>query len=194
MGVYLLVSRMSRHWSRLLRLIFGGALLLLVAHTANTAAQDPGVPAEDRLVFVVHRSNPTENLTLAELRRYLRGERRKWPNGRNVTVVMRNPGALERATVLREIYGMNEDEFARYFLHAAFVGDVAGPPKQVNSAHWMARFVFNVPGAIGYLRASELDDAVKPLRIGGVGHHDPEYPLVITPDPEDPSSDADGTP
>lgn len=129
-------------------------------------------------MFVVHRSNPTENLTLAELRKLFRGERRKWPHGRNVTLVMRNPGTPERAAVLHDVYGMDENEFARFFLHAEFVGDVVTPPKQLNSPQGVVRFVFNVPGAIGYVRLSQLDKSVKPLRIDGHAPGDPAYPFI----------------
>lgn len=156
------------------------ALLAVVALAASTdeAARRPPEP----LVFVVHRSNPTDNLTLADLRKLFHGERRKWSHGRNVTLVMRNPGTIERDTVLRELYEMDENEFARFFLHAEFVGDVATPPKQLNSAQGVIRFVFNVPGAIGYVRLSELDKSVKPLRIGGLAPGDPGYPLIAAKD------------
>ena len=43
----------------------------------------------------------------------------------------------------------------------------------------MRKFVFNVPGAIGYLRPGDVDDSVKVLRIDGHLPGDAEYPLKI---------------
>jgi ABC-type phosphate transport system substrate-binding protein len=131
------------------------------------------------LVFIVHRSNPADNLSLQDLKKLFRGERRKWAHGRNVTLVMREPGAPERNSVLEHVYAMDDAEFAKYFLHAAFVGQVSGPPKQLNSSVGMLKFVFNVPGAIGYVRASELDDSVKPIQINGLPHQHPDYPVRL---------------
>jgi hypothetical protein len=41
----------------------------------------------------------------------------------------------------------------------------------------MRRFVFNAPGAVGYVAADETDDTVKVLRIDGLLPGDPRYPL-----------------
>jgi hypothetical protein len=41
------------------------------------------------------------------------------------------------------------------------------------------KFVFNVPGAIGYLRPEDVDDSVKVVRIDGHLPSDAEYPLKI---------------
>jgi hypothetical protein len=39
------------------------------------------------------------------------------------------------------------------------------------------KFVFNVPGAIGYLRASDVDGSVKILRVDGHLPEDKDYNL-----------------
>ena len=41
----------------------------------------------------------------------------------------------------------------------------------------MLRFVFNTPGAIGYVRADEVDDSVKVLAIDDLLPGDAQYPL-----------------
>jgi hypothetical protein len=41
------------------------------------------------------------------------------------------------------------------------------------------RFVFNVPGAIGYVRASEVDASVKTLRVDGRLPGDRGYGLEV---------------
>jgi len=39
--------------------------------------------------------------------------------------------------------------------------------------------VFNVPGAIGYLRASDVDSTVKVIRVNGHRPDEADYPLRI---------------
>ncbi len=119
------------------------------------------------LAFVVNRSNPLDNVSLAELRKIFLAERNHWPDGHRITIVMQDPGQPERKAVLKQIYRMNENDFSRYFLHKAFTGEVPSSPKTLASSTGVRKFVFNVPGAIGYVRASEVDATVKAIRVDG---------------------------
>jgi len=81
--------------------------------------------------------------------------------------VMRDPGTPEREAILQTLYGVDEDEYRRGFLQAVFTGEANGAPRVLASPNGVLRFVFNVPGAIGYVRASEVDASVKTLRVDG---------------------------
>jgi hypothetical protein len=74
---------------------------------------------------------------------------------------------------------MNETEFSRHFLQGLFTGEVFVSPKTLASPTGVRKFVFNVPGAIGYVRASDVDGTVKVIRVNGHAVDDPEYPLRI---------------
>ena len=104
---------------------------------------------------------------MAELRKIFICEQTYWPNGRKITVTMRDRGDSEREAVLSSIYRMSEKDFEQYFLHAQFTGQLQSGPKTLNTSTGVRRFVFNAPGAIGYVRASEADDTVKIVRIDG---------------------------
>ena len=140
------------------------ALAALVA-----AAKPVVVRAHDAepLAIVVNRSNPMSEISLADLRRLYRGQRNRWSNGRRVTLVMRDPGTPEREAILQTLYGVDEDEYRRGFLQAVFTGEAIGAPRVLASPNGVLRFVFNVPGAIGYVRVSEVDATVKTLRVDG---------------------------
>src|SRR5262245_20054700 len=92
------------------------------------------VTAGDSLAVVVNRTNPQNDLTIGEVRRFLLGEVTRWPDGRKVTVVMREPGASERDAALRVICRMSETDFTRYLLHAAYRGDSNAAPKQLDTS------------------------------------------------------------
>jgi hypothetical protein len=57
--------------------------------------------------------------------------------------------------------------FKNHFLYGLFTGGVLVSPKTLSLSEGVRKFTFNVPGAIGYLRASEVDKTVtvKALRI-----------------------------
>jgi hypothetical protein len=74
---------------------------------------------------------------------------------------------------------MNETEFSRHFLQGLFTGEVFVSPKTLATPIGVRKFVFNVPGAIGYLRASDVDSTVKVIKVSGHRLDDAEYPLRI---------------
>jgi ABC-type phosphate transport system substrate-binding protein len=121
--------------------------------------------AEANLAIVVNRSSPINNLSTAELRSIFLGARGHWPSGRRITIVMLEPGRPEREALLREICQMSETEFSNRILHGIFTGEVLVSPKTLADPAGVRKFVFNVPGAIGYLRASEVDDTVKVVSV-----------------------------
>lgn len=141
-----------------------GALLAVLTVVAPSAAE---AQESEPLAIVVNKSNPLTEISLSDLRRVFRGQRSRWSNGRRVTLVMRDPGAPEREAILRSLYGIEEDEYRRNFLQAVFTGEASDAPKTLATANGVLRFVYNVPGAIGYVRASHVDANVKTLRVDG---------------------------
>jgi phosphate transport system substrate-binding protein len=133
----------------------------------------------DPLAIVVNRSNPVNELSFDELRRIFLGTRSHWPNGRRITLVMREPGEAERKTVLHDVCGMNEDQFKNHFVHGLYTGEILVSPKILSSPVGVRKFIFNVPGAIGYLRVGDLDDSVKVVRIDELLPDDKGYKLRI---------------
>jgi len=139
----------------------------------------PDARAGDAIAVVVNKANPLDNISLEELRRYCIAERKHWKDGKRVTVVLRDPGQSERSAVLQFIYRMTEADYARHFLQAEFTGEVQTAPKHLATATGVIRFVFNVPGAIGFVRAADADASVKVVRVNGLAPGDPRYPLNL---------------
>jgi ABC-type phosphate transport system substrate-binding protein len=135
--------------------------------------------AVEPLAVVVNKGNPLSEVSISDLRRIYRGQRFRWSNGRRVTLVMRDPGTPERDAMLRVLYGIGEEEYRRVFLQAIFAGEAGDAPKMLASPNGVLRFVFNVPGAIGYVRASEADSSVKILRVDGRLPGQPGYRLEV---------------
>jgi len=119
------------------------------------------------VAVIVNKANPVNQLSVSDLRRMLLGDVTRWPDGRKITIALREPGQPERDALLRLICRMSEQDFTRYTLHVAYRGEAQGTVKQLDTPSGVRRFVFNVPGAIGFVRADELDDSVKVLQIAG---------------------------
>ena len=132
------------------------------------------------LAIIVHKSNPVQNLSLAELREYFLAERGYWSTRQKIRIAMREPGSPEREAVLRLICGMNRDQdFTTYFLHAKFSEQVTEEPRNLDSVSNMIRFVANVSGAIGYVRADEVDPSVRVITVDNASPGDPGYKLSL---------------
>lgn len=137
--------------------------ILMLVLTARQA-QLPVAPAPvGEVDVVVSITNGVNALSREEIRKMFTGEKSSWPGGKRITVLMLTSGRPERATVLREIFRMDESDYTRYFLQAAFTGRVQAAPKEFSSgAEMRARLAAN-PNAIGYLKKEDVDGSVKVL-------------------------------
>lgn len=155
------------------------ATIFIAFLAAITGLDASRASADEALVVIVNKGNPVDNVTLDELRKYCVVERKFWSDDKRVTVVLRDPGQAERTAVLQLIYRMSESDFSRHFLQGEFTGQVQSAPKSLTSASGVRRFIFNVPGAIGFVRAADVDATVKVVRVNGVAPGDPRYPLHL---------------
>jgi ABC-type phosphate transport system substrate-binding protein len=173
---------MTRRITSIVIFLIGAALLRTVS-SHGTAGALPATTSisEQSLAIIVNQSNPVENFSLPELRKIFLGQRSHWPNGRRITLVMMDPAQPERKVILREIYGMNEKDLSNHFIQGVFTGTVLASPKTLATPAEVLKFVFNVPGAIGYLRASEVDGSVKVLRVDGHLPEDKDYKFRMQP-------------
>jgi len=162
-------------------LVLAAAALLRAAPEASLAASPP---KQEGLAIVVNQSNAVDDLSLAELRAVFLGERSHWPNGRRITLVMMEQGQPEREAILREICRLSEADFRRRILQGLFTGEVLVSPKTLATPVGVRKFVFNVPGAIGYLRPEDVDASVKVIRVEGRLPSDTEYSVRISERPE----------
>ncbi len=171
---------MPRSWVFLLGIaIVMGSATPLTGVKALPVPKAGHLPRERTLAIVVHPSNPIENLTMAELRRIFLGEEGHWPDGRRLTLVMMEVGEPERKAVLQQICRMDESDYRKAILHRLYTGELLVSPKTLRNATHVREFVFNVPGAIGYLRAADTDQSVKVIRIDGHLPDDEGYPLRV---------------
>ena len=181
-----LPSRDTEMRRTLLVVIFALLPVLLAGMLAFWPPFLNGAGSDQSVAIIVNPSNPVENCSFDELRKIFMGEKSHWPNGRRITLVMLDPAQPERKVVLREIYNMSEKDLNNHFIQGVFTGGVLAPPKTLASAAEVRKFVFNVPGAIGYVKGTDVDPSVKTLRIDGCLSDDKDYRLRLQGHPGKP--------
>ena len=112
-----------------------------------------------QLAVVADTENSTANLTTADLIKIFNGHTRAWPDGRQVTVVMRDPASTDMQLVLRKLFNMSPDQVRA--LAQAHPGMIV----VADSDDAILRFVSSNRGSIGVIDLYSLTKDVKVLKI-----------------------------
>src|SRR5579864_3972908 len=159
-----------------MRLSYARIFLMLVGLcSSGMSAFSP--EGESDIAIVVRPDVPVDNLTFAELRRVMLGDRQFWSSNLRVTLLVRAPGAREREVVLKTIYQMSEAQFRQYWIAKVFRAEAATGPKIVYSNEMAAELATAIPGAVAFVEAPQVPKGLKVLKINGLLPGDKGYPL-----------------
>src|SRR5438477_484919 len=89
-------------------------LLICVLFSLRTPAIHAAPPTD--IAVVVSKDVPVDNVTFAELRKLLLGDRQFWSSNVRVTLLIRAPIAHERDVVLKNILQMSETQYRQYWI------------------------------------------------------------------------------
>lgn len=157
--------------------ILSAVLLLICLFLAPSPRSVAQTARSSDVAVVVHPDTPVDDLSLAEVRKVLLGERQYWNSKLPVVLLIRAPVARERDVVLRVIYQMSEAQFKQYWIAKVFRAEASSPPKIVYSNDMQLELVAAVPGAIAFVDAKNVRPGLKVLRVDGHLPGDPAYPL-----------------
>jgi len=119
-----------------------------------------------------------DGLSFTELKKILRGDREFWSSGQPITLVVRAPVAAERTVLLTKVYEMSEAQYRQYWISKVFRAQAASEPRIVLSSDETAELLAVVKGAIGLIRADEVPEGLKILRVEGKLPGEADYPLA----------------
>jgi ABC-type phosphate transport system substrate-binding protein len=112
------------------------------------------------MAVVVNKDNKVQNLTSAHLGKILKGEVKKWPDGRNVVLVLHKSSAGEM-TALQHLSKMSEAEVKALFASRK------DPVQTVGSDAEVIDTVSSTPGAIGFVEEHSINDRIGVVKIDG---------------------------
>jgi ABC-type phosphate transport system substrate-binding protein len=156
----------------LTRILPGVMALALFVALAVTPVRTQGTPD---IAVIVNPDVQVDNLTLADLRRILLGDREFWPSGVRVTLLIRAPIARERDAVVKDVCEMTEAQFRQHWIGKVFRNETPTGPKIVYSNEMALDQVSRLPGAIALVQASAANKNVKILKIDGKAPGQPGY-------------------
>lgn len=150
-------------------------LIALTMLPFSSIAQE--VVASSAIAIVVHKDTDVENLSLEELRSVFLADQQFWQNRKRIILLVRAPQSDERDFVLNRIYQMSEAQFRQYWIGKMFRAEVPRGPKIVFSTDMALELVVAIPGSISFIRADQVTDDVKTVRVDGKLPSEAGYPL-----------------
>jgi ABC-type phosphate transport system substrate-binding protein len=109
---------------------------------------------------VVNKDNAVENVSSAHLAKLTRGEIRKWPDGKNVVLVLHKQSAGETDTLQR----LNQMSIAEW---KAFLAAHKDSITFVDTDSDVLKFVQAEPGAMGLIDVHSIDNSINVVHVDG---------------------------
>jgi ABC-type phosphate transport system substrate-binding protein len=109
---------------------------------------------------VVNKDNAVENVSSAHLARLIRGEIKKWPDGKNVVLVLHKDSTGEAET-LQRLNKMSAPEWK------AFIAVHKDSILFVDTDADVLKAVQAEPGALGLIEEHSIDNSVKVVHVDG---------------------------
>ena len=109
---------------------------------------------------IVNKDNSVENVTSAHLTKIIRGEIKKWPDGKNIVLVLHKDSMGEREA-LEHLNKMTASEWNAFLVthrdSIVFVDTDADVLKEVQTE----------PGAVGLIEVHSIDNTVNVVHVDG---------------------------
>jgi ABC-type phosphate transport system substrate-binding protein len=133
------------------------ALLLCAAPFWNTSS----VAGPDDIVVIVNTQNPVQSIDASELRPIFQTTKTNWGNSAGDATPLNLPEDNPiRQEFDKAVLGLDADRVARYWQDRKIRGG-ARPPMRVSSTGMVLKGVASKAGAVGYIKASEVNPTVK---------------------------------
>ena len=128
-------------------------LLLVVSFGAVSEAK--------QLAVIVDKTNNLGGLSATDLAKVFKFDNHKWPDGRSVILILRDPSTPEMQTAIQKLYHMQADEF-KALLAAHQSGVII-----VRSEEELLKSVESIPGAVGLVDVYSINSRVNVLKVDG---------------------------
>ena len=129
------------------------------------------------LALISNKSNEVVAITLPELAKVCKGQVSRWPDGKPVSFITRDPAAPEMKLLLEKVYGMSKDEVKATIASANHSRANHPAIVVVDTDDAVVKKVESLSGAVGVVDVYSISGAVTVLKVGGKLPLEPGYPL-----------------
>ena len=142
---------------------------VLLAGTQLALAKD--------VALITNKGSAVAAMTMPDLVKLCKAQVGHWPDGKSVTLVMRDPASPEMKLVLEKIYSMTPQALNELIVSANHAR--AGHPAIVvaGSDDDLVHKVASTPGAVGLVDVYAINSSVDVMKVGGKLPFEPGYPL-----------------
>ena len=126
------------------------------------------------MAIVVSAGNKLNDVSLAELAKLCKGVQKTWPDGKNFTLVMKDPESPDMRVAAQKLFGASPGEVKALI---AKLNEARLAVKIVENDEDLLRTVEATPGAVGIVDVYSINSSVKVLRIDGKLPFDLGYAL-----------------
>ncbi len=143
--------------------------IFLAASVSLAAARD--------LALVSNKANSLSAITLPDLVKVCKGQTNRWPDGKSVTFIMRNPSVPEMKFFLEKVYELPESQ-VKELIATANHGRMGHPAVMiVDSDEDLVNKVASIPGAVGVVDVYAINSSVAVVKVAGKLPLEPGYLL-----------------
>jgi ABC-type phosphate transport system substrate-binding protein len=130
-------------------------LIAVAAALAVLLGVSPAPAQQSKFKLVVHKSNDTRALPLAQVHDYFMKKKTTWPNGSGVKPVDLSVDSKVRQAFSNTVLDKPASTIRLFWQRQVFSGSVA-PPPEVASELVLLAYVGENPGAIGYVSSDAV--------------------------------------
>jgi ABC-type phosphate transport system substrate-binding protein len=129
------------------------------------------------LAVIANKTNTVTAVAMPDLVKICKGQTSRWPDGKPITFITRNPSSPDMKMMLEKIYGMSKEEVAAA-ITAANHGRTNHPAiVVVDTDEDVVNKVESMPGAVGVVDVYSINGGVAVVKLGGKLPLEPGYPL-----------------
>jgi hypothetical protein len=151
-----------------LRRVLPLALVLLSGATLASAKD---------VALIANKGGSVSSITIPDLVKLCKAQTNRWPDGKSVTLVMRDPSSPEMKMVLEKVYSMTPDA-VNELIATANHGRMNHPAiLVVSSDDEIVKKVAGTPGAVGLVDVYAINSSVDVMKVAGKLPFEPGYPL-----------------
>jgi len=151
-------------------------MVIVLGGLAVLPCPSPAIAQTAGTAVVVSEKNRTREITLDELRKVFRGERRSWAVGMPIKLIVRDQGTPERVALLK-LLGMSESEYKQYWIAQIFRGEAEAEPIALPSLGMQMEALTVFSGGITFVSAATVKPGMRVLKVDGHLPGDSGYPL-----------------